>query len=139
MTDTLMKELDKIESLSSVSTIPGIKNKSAAIGTTLDELQAELHKARAAVEAGEDPEKVFADLNKRIENSKKQVDERQKEHNNALARFGKAVDKVLLACLRLLSAGGADTYLTLFRPVLVLEISESAADVAAKVQHARGC
>ncbi|KAG9045728.1 hypothetical protein FS837_005776 [Tulasnella sp. UAMH 9824] len=93
MTDTLSKELDKIEALSSVSTTSGIKNKSTAIGTTLDELQAELHKAKAAVESGEDPQKVFADLNKRIEASKKQVDERQKEHNNALARFGKAVDK----------------------------------------------
>ncbi|KAG9019562.1 hypothetical protein FRB90_000470 [Tulasnella sp. 427] len=93
MTDTLVKELQKIESLSSVSNIPGIKNKSAAIGTTLDELQTELQKARAAVESGEDPDKVFADLSKKVESSKKQVDERQKEHNNALARFGKAIDK----------------------------------------------
>lgn len=95
MTDTLIKELDKIESLSSVLPLPGSKNKSSAIGTTLDDLHAELEKAKAAVEAGEDPQRIFAELSKKIELSKKQVDERQKEHNNALARFGKAVDKVL--------------------------------------------
>lgn len=93
MSDAMQKELDKIQSLTSIAPTE-LRTKSAAIGDSLDALLADLHQAQAALRTGIDPQSVMKAVNVNTEIHKKQIDERQKELHNAHLRFGKAVDKV---------------------------------------------
>ncbi|KAG8907389.1 hypothetical protein FRB99_004414 [Tulasnella sp. 403] len=93
-TESLLKELDRIEFLSSLYPTNGQgKAKSPPMGTSIDGLLEYLHRARDAVDRGEDVGDVFEELSKRLETQKKAVDDRQKELHGALIKFGKGVDK----------------------------------------------
>lgn len=92
--DGLLKEIDKLEKLTSNSSNIN-KSKSPSINDSLDSLLQTLREQKARIERGAScPEAQFQDLSKTIEQRKKEIDERQKLVYNSLARYGKALDKV---------------------------------------------
>lgn len=94
--DGALKELDKLQHLTSDSPSTG-KSKTPAIHESLDSLLHTLHAHKKRLEAGISSEAELATLAKTVESRKKEIDERQKEIYNSLARYGKSLDKVCLA------------------------------------------
>lgn len=119
--DGLLKEIAKLEKLTSNSSAVN-KSKSPAINDSLDSLLQTLLEQKARIERGAScPEAQFQDLSKTIEQRKKEIDDRQKEVYNSLARYGKALDKVrnlsgLLICVAI------ERYLTRLTLVVIVEI-----------------
>ena len=95
--DVALKELDKLQYLTSDTPSTG-KSKAPAIQDSLNSLLQTLHAHKNQLEAGGfSSETELATLAKAVELRKKEIDERQKEIYNSLARYGKALDKVCLA------------------------------------------
>ena len=94
--DAALKELDKLQQLTSDSPSTG-KSKTPAIQDSLNSLLQTLHAQKKRLEAGIASEAELATLAKTVESRKKEIDERQKEIYNSLARYGKALDKVCSA------------------------------------------
>ncbi|KAN0140839.1 CTLH/CRA C-terminal to LisH motif domain containing protein [Lactarius tabidus] len=90
--DAALKELDKLQQLTSDSPSTG-KSKTPAIQDSLNSLLQTLHAQKKRLEAGIASEAELATLAKSVESRKKEIDERQKEIYNSLARYGKALDK----------------------------------------------
>ena len=106
-----LKELDRLNKL--VSDEPSMgKSKTPAIQDSLNSLLQTLHVQKKRLEAGLASEAELTMLARTVEARKKEIDERQKEIYNSLARYGKTLDKVglwllnswgdngLLVCLR---------------------------------------
>ena len=96
--DAALKELDKLQQLTSDSSSTG-KSKAPAIQESLNSLLQSLHAQKKRLEAGITSEAELATLAKTVESRKKEIDERQKEIYNSLARYGKALDKVCFGVL----------------------------------------
>ncbi|KAI0646947.1 Sfi1 spindle body protein-domain-containing protein [Trametes meyenii] len=89
--DGPLKELAKLEKLAAGT--PSAKGKAPSLDQSLDALLESLRDARESFQAGTGSQATLVALAKRIEEKKKEVDDRQKEVYNALAKFGKALDK----------------------------------------------
>ncbi|OSD01620.1 hypothetical protein PYCCODRAFT_1445611 [Trametes coccinea BRFM310] len=89
--DGPLKELKKLEQLTSGS--GSGKGKSPSIDQSLDALLESLRNAKERFQAGMGSQATLESLAKTVEEKKKEVDDRQKEVYNALAKFGKALDK----------------------------------------------
>lgn len=95
--DAVYKELDKLDSLygSHPARLKPTKSKTKTIPASLDGLLAALHDAKRQLTVGA---MSVADasqaVNKSVEGSKKEIEDRQKEVYNSLNRLGKALDKV---------------------------------------------
>jgi len=87
--DAAIKELAKLGKL----TADG-KAKSPPIDQTLDALLATLRAEREGVESGGSSAEALEGLATKVENLKKDLDDRQKEIYNSISRYGKALDKV---------------------------------------------
>lgn len=88
-----LKELDKLNKL--VSDEPSMgKSKTPAIQDSLNSLLQTLHMQKKRLEAGLATEAELTMLARTVEARKKEIDERQKEIYNSLARYGKTLDKV---------------------------------------------
>ncbi|KAH9001065.1 hypothetical protein EDB92DRAFT_1811986 [Lactarius akahatsu] len=94
--DAALKELDKLQYLTSDSPSTN-KSKTPAIQDSLNSLLQTLHAQKKRLEAGIASEAELETLAKTVESRKKEIDDRQKEIYNSLARYGKALDKVCLA------------------------------------------
>ncbi|TFY83893.1 hypothetical protein EWM64_g113 [Hericium alpestre] len=90
--DGALKELAKLEKLTSKSSA-GNKGKSPAINDSLDLLLQTLYGQKKRLEDGLATEEELQELAKTVETRKKEIDDRQKEVYNCLARYGKALDK----------------------------------------------
>ncbi|CDO70792.1 hypothetical protein BN946_scf184798.g108 [Trametes cinnabarina] len=86
-----LKELTKLEKLTFGTT--STKGKSPSIDQSLDALLDSLRNAKERFQAGMGSQGILESLAKTVEEKKKEVDDRQKEVYNALAKFGKALDK----------------------------------------------
>jgi|SRR5882762_575375 len=91
--DVALKELEKLEKLTSKSSLPA-KGKSPAINDSLDSLLQSLYGHKKWLESGLSSEDELKELTKTVDARKKEIDERQKEVYNSLLRYGKALDKV---------------------------------------------
>ncbi|PIL23893.1 transporter [Ganoderma sinense ZZ0214-1] len=89
--DGPLKELSKLEKLASGA--PAGKGKSPSIDQSLDALLDSLRVAKERFLNGTGTRTTLEALAKAVEDKKKEIDERQKEVYNALARVGKALDK----------------------------------------------
>ncbi|KAI0831195.1 Sfi1 spindle body protein-domain-containing protein [Trametes gibbosa] len=89
--DAPLKELAKLEKLAAGGSLA--KGKAPSIDQSLDALIASLRVAKERFLAGTGSQATLEALVKMIEEKKKEVDDRQKEVYNALAKFGKALDK----------------------------------------------
>lgn len=92
--DGPLKEFARLENLASGA--PLIKGKAPSIEQSLDALLDSLRKAKARFQAGTGSQATLVALAKAAEDRRKEVDERQKDAYNALAKVGKALDKVCL-------------------------------------------
>ncbi|TFY66151.1 hypothetical protein EVG20_g4944 [Dentipellis fragilis] len=90
--DGALKELAKLDKLTSKSAALN-KGKTPAINDSLDSLLQTLYGQKKRLEDGLASEEELQVLTKTVETRKKEVDERQKEVYNCLARYGKALDK----------------------------------------------
>lgn len=90
--DAPLKELAKLERLAAGSSVA--KGKAQSIDQSLDELLDCLRVAKERFLAGRGSQATLEALVKKIEQKKKEIDDKQKEVYNALAKFGKALDKV---------------------------------------------
>ncbi|KAH7930830.1 hypothetical protein BV22DRAFT_1027990 [Leucogyrophana mollusca] len=84
-----LKELAKLEKLTEKSN----KGKAPSIENSLDALLQSLREVKERIEMGTASEDTFALLAQTVDARKKEVDEKQKEVYNAIARLGKALDK----------------------------------------------
>jgi len=82
------QELVKLQKLTSSA-----KGKSPSIQATLDSLLQSLYEERERVQAGAATPASIQNLNRKVETSKKDLDDRQKEIYNSISRVGKALDK----------------------------------------------
>lgn len=89
--DTSLKELAKLEKLAANS--GSSKGKSPCIADSLDSLLQSLREAKESIQTGTTNEETFNALSRKVDAIKKDIDERQKEVYNSLARYGKALDK----------------------------------------------
>lgn len=89
--DAPLKELSRLEKLTSNSSSKG---KSSSIDDSLESLLYFLREVKDRIYAGSASEETLLLLANTVELKKKEVDERQKEVYNALAKLGKALDKV---------------------------------------------
>ncbi|KAI0670486.1 Sfi1 spindle body protein-domain-containing protein [Trametes maxima] len=89
--DAPLKELAKLEKLAAGT--PSAKGKAPSLDQSLDALLESLRDAKESFQAGTGSQATLIALAKRVEEKKKEVDDRQKEVYNALAKFGKALDK----------------------------------------------
>jgi hypothetical protein len=94
--ETALKELEKLQKLTSDEPSTS-KSKTPAIQESLNSLLQTLHAQKKRLEAGLANEAELTTLTRTVEARKKEIDERQKEIYNSLARYGKALDKVRLA------------------------------------------
>lgn len=101
--DGPLKELAKLELLTDPS--PSKKGKTPAIEESLDGLLKTLRDARDKIAAGTASPVTLAALPKTVDARRKDVEEKHKEVYNALARMGKALDKV--RSFRPLNYGGS--------------------------------
>lgn len=85
-----MKDLAKLRAVTEGTS----KGKNPSIEHSLDSLLQTLYQVRSRLEAGTTTEDTFALLAQTVEAKKKEIDEKQKEVYNAIARVGKALDKV---------------------------------------------
>lgn len=90
--DTQLKELAKLEKLTMSS--GSVKGKSPSIEDSLDTLLGSLQRSRERIQSDSISQDIFKDLVAKVESTKKDIDERQKEIYNLLAKLGKAMDKV---------------------------------------------
>ena len=90
--DTQLKELAKLEKLTMSS--GSVKGKSPSIEDSLDTLLGSLQRSRERIQSDCISQDIFKDLVAKVESTKKDIDERQKEIYNLLAKLGKAMDKV---------------------------------------------
>ncbi|KAI0302243.1 RING-type zinc-finger-domain-containing protein [Russula brevipes] len=90
--ETALKELEKLEKLASNEPSTS-KGKTPAIQDSLNSLLQTLHVQKKRLEAGIAAEAELTTLPRTVEARKKEIDERQKEIYNSLARYGKALDK----------------------------------------------
>ena len=90
--DSALKELDKIVKLTS-STSP-VAGKSKPIHVSLDSLLHTLHDYKSRLQASTLTEAELGELPKLVESTKKEINDRQKEVYNEMAKYGKALDKV---------------------------------------------
>ena len=88
--DVPMKELEKLRASTESST----KGKTPSADTSLDSLLQSLYEVKSRIEAGTVTQDTFALLSQTVDTKKKEIDEKQKEVYNAIARLGKALDKV---------------------------------------------
>lgn len=88
--DGPMKELEKLRTSTENST----KGKIPSVESSLDSLLQSLYEVKSRIEAGTVTQDTFALLSQTVEARKKEIDEKQKEVYNAIARLGKALDKV---------------------------------------------
>jgi len=91
--DAPLKELLKLEKLTEKS-----QGKTPSIENSLDSLLGSLREVKDRINAGSITEDTFVLLAQTVEAKKKELDEKQKEIYNAIARFGKALDKVSMSC-----------------------------------------
>ncbi|KAI0341728.1 hypothetical protein BDW22DRAFT_1407904 [Trametopsis cervina] len=89
--DASLKELAKLEKLASNS--PSSKGKSPCITDSLDSLLRSLRETKDSIQTGAANETTFSMLSQRVDSTKKDIDDRQKEVYNSLAKFGKTLDK----------------------------------------------
>ncbi len=94
--DAPLKELAKLDKLTAGTS--SAKGKAPSIDQSLDALLESLRNAKERFSSGTGSQATLETLVKRVEEKKKEIDDRQKEVYNALAKFGKALDKV--RCLR---------------------------------------
>ena len=87
-----LKELAKLEKLAAGT--PSAKGKAPSVDQSLDALLDSLRNAKERFQEGTGSQAMLETLAKTVEEKKKEVDDRQKEVYNALAKFGKALDKV---------------------------------------------
>jgi len=90
-----LKELERLNKLVSEEPSMG-KSKTPAIQDSLNSLLQTLHVQKKRLEAGLATEAELTLLARTVEARKKEIDERQKEVYNSLARYGKTLDKVNL-------------------------------------------
>lgn len=95
--DAALKELAKLEKLASSS--GSSKGKTPSIDDSLDSLLQVLRETKDSIQSGTATPDTFGSLSKKVESTKKDIDERQKEVYSSLARFGKALDKRFTAPL----------------------------------------
>jgi len=91
--EAALKELEKLQKLTSDEPSTS-KGKTPAIQESLNSLLQTLHAQKKRLEAGLANEAELTTLARTVEARKKEIDERQKEIYNSLARYGKALDKV---------------------------------------------
>ncbi|KAI0781045.1 hypothetical protein BD413DRAFT_462348 [Trametes elegans] len=89
--DGPLKELAKLEKLAAGSA--SAKGKAPSLDQSLDALLDWLRNAKEHIQTGTASQATLETLAKTVEEKKKEVDDRQKEVYNALAKFGKALDK----------------------------------------------
>lgn len=119
--ETALKELEKLQKLVSDEPSTG-KSKAPAIQESLNSLLQTLHVQKKRLEAGIATEAELTTLARTVEARKKEIDERQKEIYNSLARYGKALDKV--------SRGGSSPVAEALNPALDgIEICDAPADI----------
>lgn len=87
--DAPLKELLKLEKLTEKA-----QGKTPAIENSLDSLLESLREVKDRIHARSVTEDTFVLLAQTVEAKKKEIDEKQKEIYNVIARFGKALDKV---------------------------------------------
>jgi E3 ubiquitin-protein transferase RMND5 len=97
--DAALKELAKLEKLASTSSSKG---KSPSVGDSLDSFLRALRETKESVQTGTANEATFSALSQKADSTKKDIDDRQKEIYNSLAKFGKILDKVRLCCTSML-------------------------------------
>lgn len=90
--DAPLKELAKLDKLTAGTS--SAKGKAPSIDQSLDALLESLRNAKERFLAGTGSQATLETLVKKVEEKKKEIDDRQKEVYNALAKFGKALDKV---------------------------------------------
>ncbi|TCD64437.1 hypothetical protein EIP91_004082 [Steccherinum ochraceum] len=95
--DGPLKELAKLEKL--VSNSNTAKGKAPSVSDSLEALLLSLKEAKERVQGGTASPETYTSLAKTVESTKKDVDDRQKEVYNSLARYGKALDKRFTAPL----------------------------------------
>ncbi len=119
--ETALKELEKLQKLVSDEPSTG-KSKAPAIQESLNSLLQTLHVQKKRLEAGLATEAELTTLARTVEARKKEIDERQKEIYNSLARYGKTLDKV--------SPGGSSPVAEALNPALDgPEICDAPADI----------
>lgn len=96
--DTQLKELNKLEKLASNSS--SAKGKSPCIQDSLDSLLRSLQEARECIQGGVSSRDTLMSLTNKVDSTRKDIDDRQKEIYNSLARLGKAMEKVRVLGLR---------------------------------------
>ncbi|KAL4074481.1 CTLH/CRA C-terminal to lish motif domain-containing protein [Scleroderma yunnanense] len=87
--DAPLKDLAKLRAVSEGTS----KGKNPSIEHSLDSLLQTLYQVKGRLEARTTTEDTFALLAQTVEARKKEIDEKQKEIYNAIARVGKAFDK----------------------------------------------
>ena len=87
-----LKELAKLQKL--VSDSSSSKGKSPSINDSLDSLLQSLREVKDRLQHGTATDETLTILSKTVETRKKEIDDRQKEVYNAIAKVGKALDKV---------------------------------------------
>ncbi|KAF8136310.1 CTLH/CRA C-terminal to lish motif domain-containing protein [Boletus edulis] len=87
--DGPLKELEKLRASTENST----KGKIPSAESSLDALLQSLYEVKSRIAAGTVTEDTFALLSQTVDAKKKEIDEKQKEAYNAIARLGKALDK----------------------------------------------
>lgn len=95
--DASLKELAKLEQLAASNAgASSSKGKSVSINDSLESLLYALKEAKESVLAGNANPDLLANISKKVESTRKDIDASQKEVYNSLARFGKTLDKVRL-------------------------------------------
>ncbi|CAL1704875.1 unnamed protein product [Somion occarium] len=95
--DVPLKELAKLEKLATSSA--SAKGKSVSVDDSLESLLYSLREAKERIQAGTASPDTLLNIAKTVESTRKDVDDRQKEVYNSLARFGKGLDKRFLTPL----------------------------------------
>ncbi|KAF9246569.1 CTLH/CRA C-terminal to lish motif domain-containing protein [Melanogaster broomeanus] len=87
--DGPLEELEKLKASTEGST----KRKNPSVESSLDSLLQSLYEVKSRIEAGTVTGDTFALLAQTVETKKKEIDDKQREVYNAIAKFGKALDK----------------------------------------------
>lgn len=88
--DGPLKELEKLRTSTESST----RGKIPSVESSLDSLLQSLCEVKSRIAAGTVTQDTYALLSQTVDAKKKEIDEKQKEVYNAIARLGKALDKV---------------------------------------------
>lgn len=91
--DGPLKELSKLERLTERA-----KGKTPSIENSLDSLLQSLREVKDNINAGSVTEDTYVLLAQTVEAKKKEIDDKQKEIYNGIARLGRALDKVRMFC-----------------------------------------